>query len=167
MVGMRRLPLLLLLPLVACAGTERSVPSLLPRAIETRGFAEPAAPAPVPVAPDPALDAEIAATTASLATSDAAFTRAATRAAALTARARGDKAGGERWIEAQSALVELDIQRATTSDLSSTLEQRAADRAAALQPDYPALEVARGTALLQLNAETKRIADLQTALPRG
>ncbi len=167
MLGMRHAASLFLLLLAACAGNERSSPSLLPRAIETRGFAEPAAPPPVPVASDPALDAEIAAGTASLATSGAAFTRAATRAAALTARARGDKAGGERWIEAQSALAELDIQRATTSDLSSTLEQRAADRAAALQPDYPALETARAAAQSQLDAETKRITDLQAALPKG
>ena len=164
---MRRAAHLLLIPVAACAGNQRSSPSLLPRAIETRGFAEPAPPAPVPVAPDASLDAEIAVGTASLSTSDAAFTKAATRAAALTARARGDKAGGERWIEAQSALAELDIQRATTSDLSSTLEQRAVDRAAALQPDYPALEAARAAARAQLNAETARVADLQAALSKA
>ncbi len=164
---MRRALPLLLLPLAGCAGADRSYPSLLPRAIEGRGFAEPAAAPPAPVAADPALDAKIAARTSALATSDAAFTKSVARAATLTAAARSDKAGGERWLSAQTALADLDAQRAATSDAANALEQLAADRAAALQPDYPALDQARAHAQAQLTAEAQRIAELQATLPQG
>ena len=163
---MRRALLLPLLLLAGCASVDRGYPSLLPRAIEARGFAEPAAPPPAPVTPDPALDAEIVARSSALATSNAAFTKSVARAAALTTAARGDKAGGERWLSAQTALADLDAQRAATGDAANALEQLAADRAAALQPDYPALDLARAHAQAQSNAEARRIAELQAMLPQ-
>ena len=157
----------LLLLATACAETNSGrYPSLLPRAIETRGDAEPVAAAPV-VEPDPTLDAQVAGSLAALAGNEKDFATAATRADAMARAAKGDKAGGERWIEAQTALAELDTYRATGLGIVTDLEEAALARAADGKPPYPALDAAQVTAQAALEAETTKIQALQASLPEA
>lgn len=139
-------------------------PSLLPRAIETRGDAEPEV-APVAVAPDPVVDATLAELRATLDETIAAFTPAAAMADKLATAANGDPAGGERWIAAQTALGGLDGYRATTSSIVSDLDRMALDRAADGKPDYPAIATLQATAQAALDAQAARIAAIGERLP--
>ena len=151
--------------LSACAHTDSGrYPSLLPREIETRSDAEPEVVAAV-AEPDPALDAKIATSVAAVATNKRDFATAATRATGLVQRAKGDAVGGERWIDAQSALADLDIYRAQSSGVVTDLEELALERAADGKPSYPALDAALKDAQAELDAETARIGSLQSMLP--
>jgi len=158
------LPLAALLLTAACAAQNTAYPSLAPRAVEQQGFAEPEAPAPGPVAADPALDARIAAATATLATATARFETAADRSAALGRAARGQAAGSEAWIEAQTALADLDALRADSLDTLTAFERMGSERAQALLPAYPALDRAAAAAEATLAAQSARIAAIQDAL---
>lgn len=161
----RILPALLLpAALLGCARDEGTYPSLSPRPIEKLGFEEPGAPPPAPVAPDPGLDLEIAAATARLDKAAGDFAAAARRAQAAAGRARGVPPGGEAWIEAQTALAELDALRAETSEVLGDLERLSVDRAAALAPDYPALEAARSRAREAIDAQGATISRIGAGL---
>ena len=127
------------LTLAACAPDTARYPSLLPRATESQGFAEPAAPPPAVAQPDPALDAQIESLRTERATRAAAFDQAFARAQRLSSAARGAAEGSDAWIDAQTALGELDVARADAREPLATLEQLAADRAVAGLPPYPAL----------------------------
>ena len=155
---------LLALPLVSACVERDGYPSLLPRGAEKVGFDEPAAPPPAPVAADPALDARIA--TARQANRDALATTGAAiaRAERLAAAARGKAAGSEAWLDAQVALADLDTLRSDRLATLTDLEQLAGERAAALQPDYPALDAAIDEARSAIAAQTARIAALQEQL---
>ena len=147
--------------LYGCAMPSANAPSLLPRAIEQRSDAEPVR-APVVAAPDLALDATIAEKTKTLAESAHAFDIAATRTANLVKTAKGAGIGSESWVDAQTALAELDGYRAESLAAASDLDQIAIDRGVEGKPAYPALESLRGDATAQVAAETQRIADLAT-----
>ena len=160
---------ILLCPLLlaACAQTTSTqFPSLLPRAIETRSDAEPVVATPV-ATPDPALDATIAEKARALDTGKSAFAGAATRAESLARAARGAAVGSERWLDAQTALAELDSYRAGISGLVTDLDELLVARAADGQADYPALQTARDAAQAELDAETAKITTLQAALPEA
>lgn len=151
--------------LSACAHSDTGhYPSLLPREIESRSDAEPEVVAAV-AEPDPALDAKIATGIAAVATNKRDFATTATRATSLVQRARGDAVGGERWIDAQSALADLDIYRAQSSGVVTDLEELALERAANGKPSYPTLDTALKEAQAELDAETARIGSLQSMLP--
>ncbi|CAN5342172.1 hypothetical protein BH09PSE4_BH09PSE4_08570 [soil metagenome] len=159
--------LLAVLPLVAlsaCADAGRGYPSLLPRPIEKLGMDEPVREAPAVVA-DPVLDAKIAALAKSLADTATAWAGASKASAARVTAARGQPVGSEAWIEAQTALADLDQYRAQTLGAVSELEDAAIARAGDGQQPYPALEALHDAAEAQLDAETKEIAERQTALP--
>lgn len=158
------IPLAVLLLTAACAAQDTAYPSLAPRAVEQQGFAEPEAPVPGPVAADPALDARIATANAALATAAARFETAADRSAALGRAARGQAPGSEAWIEAQTSLADLDALRADSLDTLTAFEMMASERALALLPAYPALDVATATADATLKAQSARIAAIQDAL---
>jgi len=162
------LPLACLALLAAgCAAqTSTRYPSLLPRPIESRSDAEPAV-EPQVAAPDTALDRQLGGFKSTLAETASAFAPAADRAEQTARDAKGDPAGSERWITAQTALAELDGYRAQTSATLSDLEQLAIARGAAGQPEYPALESLRTMAETQLAAETRRIAAIQATLPEA
>jgi hypothetical protein len=164
-----RLAALCTLPLLATACAEQAsgrFPSLLPRPIESRSDAEPVVAVPV-AAPDPALDATIAKMLAAIATTKRDFAVATARTDAAARRAKGDKVGGEQWIEAQTALAELDVHRATTLGLVTDLEEAALGRAADAKPPYPALEAAQAAAQAELDAESAHIQRLQASLPEA
>lgn len=151
-------PLLLLAPLIAgCATDDTAYPSLAQRPAETIGFDEPATPPPAPIVADPALDARIAAAERTRAAAAEAFTAGATRAEALARAARGAAAGSERWLDAQTALAELDSLRSTHADTIGALEDLATARAQTLQPAYPGLERALEAARAAAGEQTKRI----------
>ncbi len=151
-----------------CTGTDTPhYPSLLPRPIESRSDAEPVAPPPATAVAEPAIDAKLAADAATLDTTDKAFAPAADRAEAAARSAKGEAAGSEHWITAQTALAELDTYRSDLSAALTDIEQLAIDRAAAAQPDYPGLEELRGKVRTALDAETARIAAIQAMLPSG
>ncbi|WP_156363737.1 hypothetical protein [Sphingomonas sp. Leaf357] len=139
-------------------------PSLLPRPIESRSDAEPVATVPV-VEPDPALDTVVAKSLAAVETNKKDFAIAATRAESAAKVAKGDRVGGERWIEAQTALAELDIIHAQALSVVTDLEQAAIARAADGKPAYPSLDSAHLAAQAELQAETATVARLQVLLP--
>lgn len=142
-------------------------PSLLPRPIEKRGFADPA-PRPAPVAtPDAALDADLARTKAALAKAGSTFADKAGEAERLATRARGAAAGSEPWIAAQVALAELDTLRSGTAGALADIEKLAIDRAAAGKPPYPALEALLADARAQNQREVERIGRIEGSMPRG
>lgn len=151
--------------LSACAHKDTGrYPSLLPREIESRSDAEPEVVAAV-AEPDQALDAKIATKTTAIVANKRDFVQAATRAESLVRRAKGDAVGGDRWIDAQSALAELDIIRAQSSSVVTDLEELALARAADGKPSYPALDVGLVAAHAELDAETTQIGTLQSTLP--
>jgi hypothetical protein len=161
------IPLLALTLLTGgCAGADSTrYPSLLPRAIETRSDAEPAVAPPAAVVADPAIDAKLASYATSLAKTDRAFTPAADRAEAAARVAQGGAVGSDHWLDAQTALAELDTYRSDLSALLTDIEQLAIDRAAAGQPDYPGLEELRVKVKASSDAESARIAAIQAMLP--
>lgn len=152
----------------ACkAPRDDGYPSLLPRPIEKRGFAEPA-PRPAPVAtPDAALDAAVARQRTALARARAAFGGQADAAERLAARARGAAAGSEPWIAAQVALAELDTLRGGTAGALANIERLAIDRAAEGNPPYPSLEALLAEARAQNEGEVARIGRIEASMPRG
>jgi hypothetical protein len=141
-------------------------PSLLPRPIESRSDEEPVV-TPDTATPDSALESRLAEFKASIGRVAAAFAPAADRAERAARAAKGDSAGTERWVGAQTALAELDGYRADTSAILTDLEQLAIARAADVKPSYPALEAVRATAEAQLAAQTARIAAIQAMLPQS
>lgn len=158
-------PLALFLMVTGCAAqTATRYPSLLPRAIETRGESEPEAVTTVATA-DPVADSELAKLRASLDEALAAFAPAAAAADRLTEAAKGDPVGGERWIAAQTALGDLDGQRAATSSILSDIDALALARAADGKPDYPAIATLHDDAQAALDAQTARIATIGARLP--
>lgn len=159
------LPLALLPLAAACAADPTVYPSLAPRAVERLGFDEPAAPPPAPVAADPALDARIAALVQQRADAARAFERGAARAETLARGARAAKVGSDRWIDAQTAIAELDALRSAHADIVGVLDDLASTRAQALQPDYPALNRALSDARAAATAQTQRIDALAASLP--
>jgi len=157
----------ILLAASACAERRAtSYPSLLPRPIESRSDAEPVVTAPV-AEPDPALDLVIATKLAAVETSRRDFAIAATRAESLARTAKGDVVGGSRWIEAQTALAELDIFHAQSLSVVTDLEEAELTRATDGKPPYPALEQAHAKAQTELEAQTATVARLQGLLPQA
>jgi hypothetical protein len=148
----------------ACSQDTAGYPSLGVRPGEKIGFAEPEVKAAVAV-PDPALDADIAALSGKLAAIVSGFDRDAAKAGASAKAARGAAVGSEAWIAAQTALAGLDDWRAQSSALVTDIEQRATDRAAKLQPDYPALAAARDKAQAETDRESAAIQRIQATLP--
>ena len=139
-------------------------PSLLPRPIEGRGDAEPVE-TPAVAVPDPATDTAVAALRKTLSGTQAQFAAAAATAQRAAQAAKGEAAGGERWIAAQAALAELDALRATTAGTLTQLDDLAIARAAEGKPAYPALDALREEARTESEAQSARITAIQTTLP--
>jgi hypothetical protein len=157
------LPLVIVLFASGCAQQRGDFPSLLPRAIEHRSDAEPDRPAPVASA-DPALDAQIAKLTGAIETADASFAKAAGRAEQLGRAARGAAEGSERWLDAQTALAEVDVARSEIQQPVAELERLAIDRASAGQPAYPALDAAMEAARARAAAQVERVRAIEAML---
>lgn len=161
----RLIPLALVLTLVACTGPAGSGPSLLPRAVEKQSFDEPA-PAPAPVAtPDPALDTRIAGILADRMDAATDFAEADKRLSVPLAAGARAKVGSDAWLDAQTALTELDDARGRIADALTGLEQLAIARAATGEPPYPALEAARTETEAQVDRITAIVAARKRALP--
>lgn len=159
------LPLLAcLLGATACTHDTRAYPSLAPRTVEKLGFAEPEV-KPAIVAPDPALDKDVAALAVKRDGIASGFAAAAARTEALAKAARGAGVGSEPWLTAQTALAGLDDWRAQASALVGEIDDRAADRAARLLPDYPALAALHDASQAEVDRETATIARIQATLP--
>lgn len=150
--------------LSGCASDQDSYPSLAPRAIEQRSDAVMPAPS-VSMAPDPALDAQIAKMTAALAEQARTFDTAAASTKALVAAARKAGIGSGPWLDAQTALAELDGIRARSAATLSDVDALAIARASALKPAYPGLDALDASAQAQVGQETATIAALQKQLP--
>ena len=120
---------LVALSLAGCTRDTTAYPSLAPRAVEQLGFAEPEVPI-VEAKPDPALDARIVALGRSLDGTTTGFTADAAKAETAGARARGKPVGSDAWLDAQTALAQLDDWRAQTSSLLTDADGLASDRAA-------------------------------------
>jgi hypothetical protein len=157
------LPLAVLLLAAGCAQERGDFPSLLPRAIEQRSDAEPVRPVPV-ATPDPALDAQITKLTAAIDAADAAFGKVADRAEQRARAAKGAAQGSEPWLDAQTALAEVDVARSAIQQPIADLEQTAIDRAAAGQPAYPALDAALEAARTRAAAQVARVRTIEAML---
>ncbi|HTG39548.1 hypothetical protein [Sphingomonas sp.] len=157
------LPLIPLLGMAGCAtlADNAGYPSLLPRAIEKRGFETPEPAEPDPVAADPALDRDVARLTATLDAARTAFAAAADQAEQLASRTDDAAPGSEAWIAAQVALADLDTLRGGTAGALADIERLAIDRAATGNPPYPALEALLAAARAQNEAEIARIARIE------
>lgn len=158
------IPLVMAVTLAGCAADRSTYPSLAPRPIEKLGFAEPAA-TPVTVQPDPALDGDVATAAARLDAIAKGFDRDAAAAADKAAAAQGQAVGSDAWLAAQTALTSLDDWHAQSGAVVSDLEQRALDRAAALQPAYPALDALTTRAHAEADRQATRIHMLEASLP--
>ncbi|MFV1920506.1 hypothetical protein VPH46_13905 [Sphingomonas sp. MJ1 (PH-R8)] len=157
------LPLVVLLLASGCVKERGDFPSLLPRAIEQRSDAEPERPVPVATA-DPALDAQIAKLTSAVDAADTAFRKAADRAEQLARAARGSAQGSERWLDAQTALAEVDVARSEIQQPIAELERLAIDRAAAGEPAYPALDAALKSSRERADAQVQRVRTIEALL---
>lgn len=153
-------------PLAACAQHGGDFPSLAPRPIEQMSLTPPSRPTPV-ATPDAALDARIAALGKQLGDAAAAFGPAADHARSLAAAARSAGVGSGPWLDAQTALAELDGIRAQSTAAMSALDEMAIARASRLQPPYPALETLHARGNAQVDRESTVIAELQGQLPGG
>lgn len=154
--------------LSACARDRDTAPypSLAVRPVEKQGFAEPVT-KPVALRPDPALDTEIAAIADRLSAVEGEFTKAHQLASTSAARARGQGVGSDAWLIAQTDLAALDEIRARTSGLLTEIDDRAIQRAAALEPDYPALTDLRSRTAAVVEREARQIKALSDNLPAG
>ncbi|MES2044093.1 MAG: hypothetical protein V4475_09455 [Pseudomonadota bacterium] len=161
------IPLLTLTLLIGgCTGADTArYPSLLPRPIEARSDAEPTAPPPAAAVADPALDAKLAGYAAVLDKTEKAFAPAADHAEAAARAAQGQAVGSDHWLDAQTALAELDTYRSDLSAMLTDVEQLAIDRAAAGEPDYPGVEQLRDKVKAAFDAESARIGAIQAMLP--
>lgn len=157
----RTLPLFLALP--ACASQLVNAPSLLPRAIETRGDAL-ANPRSETVAPDPALEARIAERRAAFDTAARAFDTARPALARRIAAARGGREGSEGWLDGQQAVGELQQLRTATDAAMADLEALAIERGGAGLLPYPALEAAIAAAQAVLDRQIATETDLREKL---
>lgn len=139
-------------------------PSLAVRPVEKQGFAEPAA-KPVVLRADPALDAQVAEMTRRLTALEEEFAKAHDQARADAVKARGAAVGSEAWLTAQTELATLDEIRARTSSLLTEIDDRAIQRAAALEPDYPTLTSLRDRASAAVTRQAAQIKAISDSLP--
>ncbi len=153
----------LLLALAGCAADGATYPSLQPRAVEKRGFAEPLTPVTV-ATPDPALDRQVAELGARLNVIARGFADAAQGAERRAAAARGRAAGSDAWLDAQTALATLDDWRAQASALATDVEELAIQRGATLAPPYPTLTALSERADAEAERQGATIARLQAML---
>jgi len=101
-----------MLVLAACTGKGPGYPSLAPRPIEQKSFAEPAPPPAAPQVADPAAIARYAPTIERARTADAAFLRALEAERGALARGRGAATGSDAWAAAQVSLSRVQDARA-------------------------------------------------------
>lgn len=158
--------LLVGLSMAGCARDRDTTPypSLAVRPVEKQGFAEPAA-KPVVLRPDAALDAQIAELTGRLGSVEQEFNKAHDQARADATKARGAAVGSEAWLAAQTALATLDEIRARTSSLLTEVDDRAIQRAAALEPEYPTLTALRERAAAAVTRQAAQIKAINDSLP--
>lgn len=158
--------LLVGLSLAGCARDRGTTPypSLAVRPVEKQGFAEPAA-KPVVLRPDPTLDTQITELARRLTSVEQEFGSAHDQARADAAKARGAAVGSDAWLAAQTALATLDEIRARTSSLLTEVDDRAIQRAAALEPDYPTLNALRERASAAVTRQAEQIKAINDTLP--
>jgi len=155
----------IVLALSSCGRTDGAYPSLAVRPAEARGFAEPDAPPPAPAAPDPVLDARVAQSRRSLAVIASGFDRDAAAAQTAAGRTGAHVAGSDAWLDAQTALAQLDDWRSQASSAVTDADALASARAVALQPDYPGIETLRTAAAAEVARQDAAIRRLAALLP--
>ena len=151
-------------PLAGCSRDATRYPSLAVRPAEKQGFAEPEV-TPVVLKPDPALDSAIGDLSGRLDAIEAEFAKAHAQARTSAGKARGQAVGSEAWLTAQTELATLDEIRARTSSLLTEIDDRAIQRAAALEPDYPTLTSLRDRASAAVTRQAVQIKAISDSLP--
>ena len=159
------LPLIVLLLSAGCTRDDTIYPSLAPRAVEGRGFAEPAVTPPPPVTADPALDARLAAFGGRLDAIVKGFDADAARATRASDVAGARTVGSEAWIAAQTALASLDDWRAQAGGLASEVDAAARDRTATVGTAYPALDALRDRTDAETTRQAAIIAPIAAKVP--
>ncbi|URW76671.1 hypothetical protein M9980_05530 [Sphingomonas donggukensis] len=150
--------------LASCAAPRANTPSLAPRAVEGRGFAEPERPAAV-ATPDATLDATIASRRKEFDAAAADFDRiVAARGPAVKACARAAE-GTPAWFDGQTAIGEIGQAHAAIDTALAAIESLAIARAEALAPPYPALDSAIAAAQARSDAAAVAEERLRALLP--
>lgn len=151
--------------LAGCARDETDYPSLLPRAIEKRGFDEPTAAVPAPAVADPALEGQVTASRGKLDAVTHGFDADAARADKAAGAAGARTVGSEAWITAQTALAALDDRRAQTSEIATSVDALVRTRIETTGTPYPALEALRARTESEGARQSARIAAIGARLP--
>ena len=159
------LPLIVLLLSAGCTRDDAIYPSLAPRAVEGRGFGEPAVTPPPPLTADPALDARLMAFGARLDAIVKGFDADAARTTRASGIAGARSVGSEAWIAAQTALAALDDWRAQAGGLASEVDAAARDRAATVGTAYPTLDALRNRTDAEATRQDAVIATIAATLP--
>jgi len=165
-IGMIRVSLLAALALTGCARADVNSPSLSPRPVEKLGFAEPEV-TPMVARADPALDAEVARVRTRLTAAAGGFDTAAAAAARAAARAGARRTGSEAWLDAQSALAQIDDWRAQTTALVGQIDALAVARVTAGEAPYPALVEAASAARDEAERQEREATRLGALVPAG
>ena len=163
---MHRSPALFLTALLVAGCTpDDNYPSLLPRGIEEAPFAQPEAPPPESVAPDPALDDRIAGLIRTLDEAAASFAaRAAdTRAAFAASGARSE--GSAAWFRAQEALGATGAAHDRALVALSALESLQIARAQEAAPIYPELAAAIAAGRTEIDRQSESLHALLRMAP--
>ncbi len=154
----------MLLATAACSKDTTVYPSLGIRPAESIGFAEPEVKT-VVAKPDPVLDTDIARYEGRRVAVAAGFAKASVSAERSARAGRGQPVGSETWLTAQTDLAQLDDWRAQASLLVTDIERRATDRAAKLEPAYPALDAVRERTQADSDRIGETIGRIQATLP--
>ncbi len=149
--------------LTACTEAPGAFPPLGKRPIESRSDAEPAPPA-ADTAPDPALDREIAALTASIDANRAAFDAGAAKAEAAAKVPGAQSVGSDSWVGAQAAIADIDTLRGDSLGYVVDLDKLAADRSESGKDPYAPLDAARTRAQKQYDGEAAKIAAIKAII---
>jgi hypothetical protein len=167
MILPRIIPSLALL-LSGCAGGQASYPSLARRPIESAPVAQPAPPMPV-VAPDPALDAQVAKLSAQAQSGQSAFDARYAVADKLARAASGAAVSSEAWVAAQQAISALESARNESVSALASLDTLYVERNnliadGKVQGGAEAVDAARAAALAMVDSQNDRIDGLKGRL---
>jgi multidrug resistance efflux pump len=155
--------------LSGCAGAHESYPSLARRPIETAPIAEVTTPAPVVVAVDPKLAAEIAQLKVQAEKGRAAFDTAYARAEKLTGAAAGAAVSSDAWVAAQQAISNLEAARNDSISALASLDTLYVERTKAVadgkaQGGTEAIDAVRTVVLANVDGQNDRVDGLKGRL---
>lgn len=147
-----------------CMAAGDGYPSLAPRAIESGDGSPAPSPAPTADPVDPALSSQIDGLRKQFDTAKQAFAASADKARLTIDSVKGAAPGTGAWLNAQTALGDLDLRHSATRDAAAAIETLLIERAAANQSVPAALETANDDARKEVERQTGIIDTLSAAI---